>query len=183
MLLEEALDMRSKVIPGGAVPVSAPKSRAIRGSAVQFRAIAGPDNGSKFQLDLGTCRAMGRAVGDPNKTSVLNVGLAISLDEETKGLVLQYIGQQFRRSPRSEKEAEDSVTGRLGAFKRGPDVILKDQALSRLHAMIFYDEMGIGILDLVSKNGTFINGEEVESRLLKKGDTLELGETKIVFEG
>ncbi|MDO8528100.1 MAG: FHA domain-containing protein [Deltaproteobacteria bacterium] len=113
----------------------------------------------------------------------MNVDWALSLDDETKGLVLQYIAQQFRK-PQPKSETNGSLPNdQLGAFRRGPDIVLKDQTLSRLHAMIFSDELGIGILDLVSKNGTFVNGEEIESRLLKKGDTIELGETKIVFEG
>jgi pSer/pThr/pTyr-binding forkhead associated (FHA) protein len=49
--------------------------------------------------------------------------------------------------------------------------------------MIFYDDAGVGILDLVSKNGTFVNGEEVESRILVGGDTIEIGECRIVVEG
>lgn len=71
----------------------------------------------------------------------------------------------------------------LGGFLRGNDIPLKDIAISRLHAMLFYDESGtIGILDLVSKNGTFVNGAEVESKILKKGDLITVGGTKIRFE-
>jgi pSer/pThr/pTyr-binding forkhead associated (FHA) protein len=39
------------------------------------------------------------------------------------------------------------------------------------------------MLDLVSQNGTFVNGKEIESQLLKEGDVIELGETIIVFAG
>ncbi|MDP2600298.1 MAG: FHA domain-containing protein [Deltaproteobacteria bacterium] len=135
----------------------------------------------EFDLDLGHCRAVGRSIVDTTKTTVLNVDWALSLDDETKGLVLQYISQQFRKPQPAAKET--TQPDRLGTFRRAPDVVLKDSTLSRLHAMIFFDEIGVGILDLVSKNGTFVNGQEIESRLLKKGDTIEFGETKIVFEG
>ncbi|MBI4373307.1 MAG: FHA domain-containing protein, partial [Deltaproteobacteria bacterium] len=53
---------------------------------------------------------------------------------------------------------------------------------SRLHAMVFYGDSGVGILDLVSKNGTFVGGVEIESRLLKKGDIVSIGSTKIRLE-
>ncbi|MBI2501574.1 MAG: FHA domain-containing protein, partial [Deltaproteobacteria bacterium] len=71
---------------------------------------------------------------------------------------------------------------KLGAFERKGDVTLADSSISRLHAMIFYDDLGVGILDLVSKNGTFVNGAEVESRLLQKGDVVLLGSTKLKLE-
>ena len=49
--------------------------------------------------------------------------------------------------------------------------------------MLFYDDSGlVGILDLVSKNGTYVNGAEVESKILKKGDLITVGGTKIRFE-
>lgn len=180
MLVEEALDMRGDTSEKAKTPIG-PATPSGRTQAFQrkvgFRVIAGANVEMSFQLENGYCRALGRAIGDPTKTAVLNVDWALSLDEETKGLILQYISQQFRKPTESEQRDQ------LGAFKRGSDIVFKDQTLSRLHAMVFFDEMGIGILDLVSKNGTFVNGQEVESCLLKKGDTIELGETKIVFEG
>ena len=199
MLVEEASDMRGAGVPSKTVaaPVSAPQASTTPqtrttpqaakaapqqafGKNVIFRVVQGPDEAMTFDLKSGTCRAIGRSSQDTTKTTVLNVDWALSLDEETKSLVLQYISQQFRK-PQAAQEAAHA--DQLGAFKRAADVVLKDQTLSRLHAMIFFDDIGIGILDLVSKNGTFVNAEEIESRLLKKGDTIELGETKIIFEG
>lgn len=185
MLVEEAFDMRGTV-PGRPVPqkastqASSPHATQVFQHRVCFRVLGGLDQGLEFDLNKGSCRALGRALGDAAKTTILNVDWAISLDEETKGLILQYISQQFRKAP-GPKEREKP--GQLGAFKRGGDIVFKDNTLSRLHAMIFFDDIGVGILDLVSKNGTYVNGEEVESRLLKTGDTIDLGETKIVFEG
>lgn len=185
MLTEEASDMRG----GGAKPSQQTQARypspgertSIFSRKVHFKIIAGPDRDTEFDLEMGLCRALGRALGDTNKTAIINVDWALSLDEETKGLILQYISQQFRKP--SLQQETPGKTNELGNFKRGPDIVFKDQTLSRLHAMIFFDVVGIGILDLVSKNGTFVNGQEIESCLLKKGDTIELGETKIVFEG
>lgn len=187
MLTEEASDMRG----GGAKPSAQMQSQAkapapgertsVFSRKVHFNVIAGPDTGTDFDLEMGLCRALGRAIADTTKTAIINVDWALSLDEETKGLILQYISQQFRKP--SLQQETPGKTNELGNFKRGVDIVFKDQTLSRLHAMIFFDAVGIGILDLVSKNGTFVNGQEIESCLLKKGDTIELGETKIVFEG
>lgn len=169
MIAEEALDLKS-----GAV-----MARGAHLPRASFKIIQGTDTGLTFQLDQKTCRAIGRGETDINKTMMFNVDLALSLDEGTKTLVLQYIQKQFRAAKRQMQDMGEQ----LGVFKRAPDIILTDHSLSRLHAMVFADEGQVGILDLVSKNGTFVNGVEVESHLLQKGDTIEMGETKIIFEG
>lgn len=172
MLVEEAIDLR----PGAKIS----KGPSVKLPRVNFRVTGGPDHGMTFQLEQGTCRAIGRASFDPNKTSVFNVDLALALDESTKGLILGYVSKQFRKS----SGGEDAPSGdRLGQFRRTSDIVLTDATLSKLHAMVFSDESGVGVLDLVSKNGTFVNGQEVESRLLRSGDAIELGETTITFEG
>lgn len=188
MLVTEAMNMRSEggSAPGGSGPKMSEPSGVPGGTQVfhhkvGFKVLAGSDEGVSFGLKKGECRALGRAHTDGGaKTTVMSVDWAISLDEETKGLVLQYIAQQFRKPV----EANDLKSkDRIGAFQRAADIVFNDNAMSRLHAMVFFDDIGVGILDLVSKNGTFINGDEIESRLLKSGDTIEMGETKIVFEG
>ena len=156
--------------------------RGSKGSAVfmpiKFKVIDGPDAGFTFQLDHRTCRAIGRAEVDVDKTSVFKVDVALELDESAKRMVHQYVGRQFRKfGGISIDDTKDSDI----SFRRTSDIILTDPSLSRLHAMFFYDDVGLGVLDLVSKNGTFINGQEVESKLISKGDSIEMGETVIVF--
>jgi hypothetical protein len=171
MLVEEASDLRAGP--------RAPDGSSVRLPRVAFRVVDGPDNNMTFQLEQGTCRAIGRTSSDPNKTTVFNVDLALALDDGTRHLVLEYVAKQFRKAG----GGAGSPGERLGQFRRAPDIVLTDSSLSRLHAMVFSDESGVGILDLVSKNGTYVNGQEVESKLLKAGDTIELGETTISFEG
>ncbi len=169
LIVEEAYDLAR----GG----RAPEGPAVRLKRFSFRVTEGPDRNMAFHLEQGSCRAIGRAEADPNKTSVFNVDLALALDEGTKGLILHYIARQFRRVSR------EGGADALGGFRRAPDVILTDVSLSRLHDMLFAEESGVGILDLVSKNGTYVNGQEVESKMLAVGDVIEVGETKIVLEG
>lgn len=167
LVVEEALGRTSDA--RGANDVKLPR--------VQFRVTEGPDRQMTFQLEEGACRAIGRGSIDPNKTQVFTVDVALALDDNTKNLVLKYIGKQFRR-----KDSGSGGSG-FGGFRRAPDIVLTDSSLSRLHAMFFHDRDGVGILDLVSKNGTFVGGREVESAILAKGAVVEIGETKIVFEG
>ena len=170
LLIEEASDLRANK--------SKQFSAAKQYPCVKFKIIEGPDLNMLFEIEYGTCRAIGRGSIDTNKTTIFNVDIALALDDDTRSLVLQYIARQFK------KHGKSSTTGEvLGQFRRAPDVVLTDSSLSRLHAMMFADESGVGILDLVSKNGTFVNGAEIESYMLKKGDVIELGETTISFEG
>jgi len=151
----------------------------VRIKRISFRITEGRDSGLTFQLEQGTCRAIGRATVDPNKTAVFNVDIAFALDESTKGLILKYVARQFQRVGSQDASGAGE---KLGRFRRAPDVVLSDASLSRLHAMVFSDGENVAILDLVSKNGTYVNGQEVESRMLKSGDVIELGDTTLVLE-
>lgn len=180
MLVDEA-----RPLVGGDAGLSAPKGTAL------FRVIEGKNKGEGFQLEMGGCKAIGRPLEDAGKTQVFNLDLHISLDDHSKRLITDFVTKQFKqKGGKGEGEAPlragqaqgGQGSGEVGAFRRTADVILTDTAVSRLHAMLFYDNAGVGILDLVSKNGTFVNGEEVESRLLKDGDMIEVGGTKIRLE-
>jgi uncharacterized protein YbaR (Trm112 family) len=173
LLVSEAVDLRKSSAKIHPEMANLPK--------VEFQVTAGPDKGMKFSLERGTCRAIGRGEAQTDRTMIFNVDIALSIDESTKAIILRYIEKQFRKSikPSLRKEGKEQ----FGFFQRVADVVLTDQSLSRLHAMFFADETSIGVLDLVSKNGTFVNGAEVESQLLKKGDVVEMGETKIVYGG
>ncbi len=65
---------------------------------------------------------------------------------------------------------------------RENDVVLLDASLSRVHARIDIDPDGTSVLDLGSRNGTFVGGLRVLQCRLKHGDTLQLGELPLRFE-
>lgn len=173
MLVQEAADLKS-----GAAKIKGP---AVSLPKVNFKVVQGADSGLTFALERGTCRAIGRGETDPNRTMIFNVDLALTIDDGTKNLILQYIAKQFAKDEAKSPSAPKGE--KLGLFSRAADIVLTDHSLSRLHAMVFAGEAGVGILDLVSKNGTYVNGQEVESKILQRGDMIEMGETKIVFEG
>jgi len=167
MLEEEALEVGA----GGEAMVKATKA-----AIGYFKIQEGSNQGEVVKLPLGSCRAIGRSIDDVNKTQVFSLESTVPLDDFTKKLVLNYIGKKMGK-PAGATAGE----GGLGSFKRLPDMVLNDPSVSRLHAMIFHDESGAGVLDLVSRNGTYVNGQEIESRALKEGDLVEIGATKIVF--
>lgn len=149
-------------------------------SIVTLEIVEGASQGMEIELPRGSCRAVARAADAHEKTLVFDSGGSLTLDEGTKQLVLTYITQQFQSGLKESEASRGSITAeRLGSFRRLPDISLADEAISRLHAMIFHGQSGVGVLDLVSKNGTFVNGAEVESKLLKPGDVIAVGGTKI----
>lgn len=175
MILEESHPLHG----GGRV---ADSGFSAHGETVSFLIVEGKNKGEKIELEKGICRAIGRSIEDIEKTSIFSVDSVITLDEASKKVVMQYLSKQFQKKPATPAPA-DGKHETLGHFVRGPDFQIKDGSVSRLHAMIFFDDSGaVGILDLVSRNGTFVNGGEVESRILKKGDLITLGGTKIRFE-
>lgn len=152
-------------------------SKAAKAPSAIFKIKEGPNQGETLKLPLDACRAIGRSLDDVNKTQIFNVEPTVPLDDFTKKLVLNYLSKKRGKTAKAMPSLENA----FGGFKRLPDLVLNDPAVSRLHAMIFYDEGGAGVLDLVSRNGTYVNGQEVESRALKEGDLIEIGATKIVF--
>jgi hypothetical protein len=143
-----------------------------------FEISEGNHKGEVIKLPVGTCKAIGRSLDDLNKTEVFSLDFTMSLDDFTKKLILNYVSQKYHTEQKSDQE---TAGDKIGGFKRLPDLILNDPAISRLHAMMFHDEKGAGILDLVSKNGTYINGDEIESKTLQDGDLIAVGNTKMVF--
>ena len=65
--------------------------------------------------------------------------------------------------------------------KRNNDVIIENLAVSSHHAKI--DSVGDGfvLIDLQSKNGSFVNEKLVDSHWLKPGDIISIGKHSLVF--
>jgi Protein of unknown function (DUF3662)/FHA domain len=61
------------------------------------------------------------------------------------------------------------------------DLQLLDQGISRRHLDVQYDGNFATAYDLGSTNGTTVNGHEISSQLLRHGDVIRVGHTRIVF--
>jgi MoxR-like ATPase len=59
---------------------------------------------------------------------------------------------------------------------------LNFEGISRNHAQVFREGADWLVTDLMSTNGTIVNGEKVEQRALKAGDTVKLGDIVLVFD-
>ena len=69
---------------------------------------------------------------------------------------------------------------------RSPDseIYLTDPKASRHHAFIQRYDDGYYIADLASSNGTYVNGERIQSpTLLNAGDSIVIGDTELFVVG
>jgi pSer/pThr/pTyr-binding forkhead associated (FHA) protein len=62
------------------------------------------------------------------------------------------------------------------------DLQLLDQGVSRRHLDVQYDGQRATVYDLGSTNGTSVNGHEVGSHVLRHGDVVRIGHTRMVFQ-
>jgi pSer/pThr/pTyr-binding forkhead associated (FHA) protein len=65
--------------------------------------------------------------------------------------------------------------------EEGNVIRLNDERVSRFHAKIQEDHGHIVLTDLDSTNGSTVNGEPVQLRILKAGDQITIGRSKLVF--
>ncbi|HEY9231317.1 MAG TPA: DUF3616 domain-containing protein, partial [Blastocatellia bacterium] len=62
-------------------------------------------------------------------------------------------------------------------------IILNDPTVSNTHAMLLARDGGYSIVDLGSRNGTYVNGSRLgtQAHTLRHGDTVQLGQTLLTF--
>ena len=80
-------------------------------------------------------------------------------------------GQRFYLAPR------DHLIGR----SQEADIPLADESISRLHAKVQYRNDEFILVDLGSKNGTFLNGTNVHECPLRAGDEIMIGNHSLQF--
>jgi pSer/pThr/pTyr-binding forkhead associated (FHA) protein len=70
---------------------------------------------------------------------------------------------------------------RIGALHDN-DVVLESEGVSRQHAVIRVRGRVVTLEDLRSTNGTYVNGEAVGARPLRRGDKLRIGEGDLLYQ-
>lgn len=139
-----------------------------------LKVLVGPNAGDVLGVERGSCRLLGRHLSE-HETALMDRNGNRVLDAQLNDLLHRQLGQSG--PPRPGVRVPDHVD--LAAFERGPDIVLADDAISRAHAMLFYDATGVGVIDLASTNGTWVNGQRVSSALMQQGDVLALGSTEV----
>jgi len=75
------------------------------------------------------------------------------------------------------KDIQEIILGRSESC----DVPLNDAMISRRNTRIKSDWSGVTVFDLNSKNGTTVNGSNITEHLLKNGDEIGIGETRVIY--
>lgn len=135
-------------------------------------------------IKLGQCVVIGRRIGgdfNSEETFVGKPGVTksyTSLEGANQPLIEKYLSKN-RKSSSSLADLQMNTQKLLGDYVRSPDFLLDDTSVSRSHAIVYQNENGLFLLDLVSKNGTYVNGYEVESSKLKHGDVMSIGNVSL----
>jgi hypothetical protein len=85
----------------------------------------------------------------------------------------------LRIRERDDTREERFEIGVITIGREEADIVLRDHAVDRLHAVIQSSSSGVVVADLGSKIGTRVNGEDVKIRTLHLGDTIQIGDASI----
>lgn len=65
--------------------------------------------------------------------------------------------------------------------EEGNSIQLNDERVSRFHVKIQLDHDNLVLTDLESTNGTRVNNEEIQLRILRHGDMISIGRSTLVY--
>jgi len=65
---------------------------------------------------------------------------------------------------------------------RNNDIVISDPKASSFHARIDRSPEGFVLVDLKSRNGSWLNGKRMEAAILKTGDELRLGMGRLIYK-
>lgn len=135
---------------------------------VDLVAVEGPDKGMRFTIEENTYRVLARAADERSTTLQMTPDGDRALDKEQE----QLVDEVFARSRGTRTQFK----------KRGPDIVLRDGSVSRTHALVFVEKAAVSVVDLMSTNGTKVNGSLVKDIDLGEGDVIHIGKTKLRVE-
>lgn len=70
----------------------------------------------------------------------------------------------------------------IGRLENLNDITIWDESITEQHAKIRIEDNKYMLYDLVTTNGTKVNGEAVNSVEIKENDEIQIGETILVFK-
>ena len=59
------------------------------------------------------------------------------------------------------------------------DIVLDNRFISKHHALLVSSQYGLVLVDMKSRNGTFVNSERIQNRILHNNDIVALGDYRI----
>ncbi len=149
-----------------------------------LRLVSGPDQGRVIELHRGECVVIGREYTAESTIEVT----AVKAMRPTGRMALPKDMVDRAENLLAHRERDPGTTApqfppSLDAYRRRDDIRVADQTVSRLHALIYLDEKGGGVIDLGSTNGTEVNGKNAAHGTVHNGDKVRLGDLEIAVEG
>ena len=102
----------------------------------------------------------------------------VDRDDDTPSPACLYVARGQDRGRSCQLHGQPVTVGRSTSCT----MTLLEPRASKEHFKIDWDEGAYELTDLGSHNGTLINGERVDSQVLRDFDRIDLGDTVIVFE-
>jgi pSer/pThr/pTyr-binding forkhead associated (FHA) protein len=65
---------------------------------------------------------------------------------------------------------------------RNNDIVISDPKVSSFHARLDRSPQGFVLVDLKSRNGSFVNGQRIDSAQLNTGDEVRLGTARLAYK-
>lgn len=118
-------------------------------------------------------------------------GTQIFSQDELDRLIAASVTDAGARPAVSLRGASESVAGRVVALERDRiligraqhcDVVINEPSISTEHARLTRENDGWHIANLLSTNGTFVNGKRATRAVLQHGDHIRVGRIDFVFE-
>lgn len=113
-----------------------------------------------------------------NRTAEIKQFLLVQLKEEKKALSTDEEIWLVSNENGTQKVITNQPRIIVGRDKTN-DIVVTDKQVSRKHLLFVFDNLHWWLVDLKSKNGTYINGDVVVSKRLSRGDIVTIGNTNI----
>ncbi|HNP65115.1 MAG TPA: FHA domain-containing protein [Woeseiaceae bacterium] len=92
--------------------------------------------------------------------------------DDVPKIIITSMGKTLQEVPLTEKRA---LIGRSDLS----DIVIKDQFVSNQHALLIRDQNAVVLVDLKSRNGTYVNSRRVQSKVLLHNDIISLGDHRM----
>lgn len=149
-----------------------------------LRLVSGPDKGRVVELHRGECVVIGREYVTGQTVEVTAVrDIRTSGRAELPRQIVERAEGLLANRERDPEATAPNFPPSLDSYRRRDDIRVQDQTVSRLHALIYLDERGGGVIDLGSTNGTEVNGKNTSHLSIRNSDRIRLGELEISVEG
>lgn len=117
---------------------------------------------------------------DVEKTTVLGLKDLELLSPDKNARTAYFICINGRAVGKMFKLSTNSTNKMIVGRSPTNDILVDDEGISRQHAFVERNALGLVLVDNESTNGVFVNGQRIQRHLLQDGDKVQLGSSAIL---